>query len=1273
MRSQAWKPRRVVPLVGTIATAATLLASPAAANAAPNAAPAEHGRPQAPVTGGIPLTDTTEKIGPGIGLQHVKALDSSGWYDAQYLTVDLSNSAVSTDLLTSGAVASGGPLSEAANKAGAVAGVNGEFFDIGNSNAALGGEIQDGKLVKTADVGGRQHVGVSKDGIAQLVDLAVDAKATFGGGDHKVLTINAANGGGVPADGLVAYTNAWGTYSRNRGFTTVDAGKVAEAVVRGGKVVSVGAPGAGEIPADGFTLVGRDAAATALRALNPGDAVTLSYEMSNDASKAMRFALGNGGTVVSGGKVVPGLDPSIAPRTALGFSDGGRTLVLATWDGPGGTGKGGVGIDKEARDLAALGVETAVNLDGGGSTTMVARALGGDAATVRNVPSDGHERNDPNGVGVFVTKGDGKLHELVIPGDLKVFPGMHRPLTAKGVDDHRTPVAVQPQSVRWSAAGASVRSGVLQATSKDAKVTAKVGHVRATTTVHVLGDLDSVELSAGRLSIADVAAEAAATVSVTGRDDQGYTAPIDPADLTLDYDHSVVDVRSAGGALKIVPLKAAGTVLTVSAGGRSVQLPITIGVQNVTAYDFTDDVLARWRNNSTAATTFSKDADGLRIDFPAMRNVGISATSVAGRVTVPGQPLRVRVRLKSSIAVPSGLTYLGYYDGNGKSSGVYGTALAASEGWQNATFTLPSNTVFPISIASFQGINTATAQQRAGTFVINRIEADVPTAVDLPAQPGLRPDRLVSADGALPAGPGTWNFASMSDIQFTADNPALTQVATAAIRRIRATDPDLVILNGDVTDRGLPQDLSLARQVLTDAGCDLIPVGREPAKDSTPDPRTGKVPCYYVPGNHESYGLNNTQSDLTNFTKEFGRPYRTFDHKGTRFVLLASSLGTLRASAWDQWPMFQKALADAEHDPSVRNVVVAAHHPVDDPDEAKSSQLQDRSEVALIEKLLTGFRNESGKGAIMMGSHAQIADVHRVEGVPYLVHPSSGKSPYGTPDRGGFTGWVDWSVDGRQDAGEQWVEADVRAFAQSIDLTAPESVDLGKTASLSGSIVQPSGVDPGTRVVPLQYPMSVHWSGSSNLAIGSGAAAVAAARHAGKVAILDPRTRELTALGRGSVTVSVTNDSMRAYTGEASLAPVTTSRTIQVGPPAPAGPSFAATTPVFTDQPVGAAGQVRQVTVTNTGDQPLRISSTAVQGAGPAGRTPFRIDRDTCDDHAVAPGGTCTVSVRFAPARPDVTFRASLVFRTNTADRHEAVALTGTSTTVPWGAWPLAE
>jgi predicted lipoprotein with Yx(FWY)xxD motif len=52
--------------------------------------------------------------------------------------------------------------------------------------------------------------------------------------------------------------------------------------------------------------------------------------------------------------------------------------------------------------------------------------------------------------------------------------------------------------------------------------------------------------------------------------------------------------------------------------------------------------------------------------------------------------------------------------------------------------------------------------------------------------------------------------------------------------------------------------------------------------------------------------------------------------------------GTLAGTAWDQMPMFQQALNEAETDPAVKNVMVFAHHPVDDPSGTGASQLGDR-------------------------------------------------------------------------------------------------------------------------------------------------------------------------------------------------------------------------------------------------------------------------------------------------------------------------------------------
>ncbi|CAB4950361.1 unannotated protein [freshwater metagenome] len=1219
----------------------------------------------------LSLVDETEPLGPGVVLQHQKYLAPTGWVDRQVLTVDLQNPAVTTDLLHADAVAQGSALSKQAKAADAVAGVNGDFFDIGNSNASLGFEIAGGALRKSGTRNGGQSIGVTRDGIGRLANLALAAKATWGGTDHPVAGLNQV---GVPAGGIGAYTSTWGSY--DRATQVAGAGSVAEVHVADGKVVrAAAAPGSGTLPTGVTALVGREAGADALRTLAVGDPVALSFGISPQAASEFRFAVGTDAQLVRDGAAVPDAEANagasgaaIAPRTAMGFADDGRRMILLTVDGPGGTGKGGATLPQVARMLDDLGAETAVNLDGGGSTTMVGRGLGLPDATVRNVPSDGNERSDPNGVGVIVTKGNGRVEDLVVraAGDApRTFPGLHRTLTASAVDDHQYPVPIARGDVRWSADEGTVAGGLLRAPDAPGTkvvVRSTTDGARADTPVRVLGRLRTLETSTRRLSIADTSTPV--TLRVTGRDAEGYAAPVEAVDLDLDYDAKVVRVQPSGGALKITPLATGGTVLTLKAGGRTVKVPTTVGVETTEIHRFDhDDETSQWVPNGTSGTekTLSKVPEGLKLTYRKARNMGITKQPLSSAIPAPGQPLRLRVRVWADVATE--YSNLAWIDASGARKSQLKPGL--QPGWNTREWDMPADTKFPVKVSEFQVVETNTARQSDGSFVIEKIEADNAPAVDLPAQEPLVQDDLFSPDGRT-NGKDDWSFATLSDVQFTAADPTLAKVGIAALERIRKGRPDLVVLNGDITDLGAPADLTLARKTLEAGGCDLIPVGSEPASGSTPDPATGKVPCYYVPGNHEAYTAAG-QGALDAFTAEFGRPYRTFDHKGTRFILLNSALGSLRGSDFAQLAMFEDALRTAKTDEGVENVVVFAHHPVDDPAETKASRLGDRDEVALIQRLLTDFREDSDKGVSMVGSHAQIADVHRVEGVPYTVLPSSGKAPYGTPDRGGFTGFLEWNVDRDASAGGQWLTADVNAFAQSITLNAPEQVEVGSTALLSGSIVQPSGVADGTRVVPLAYPMSVHWGGEG-LALGTGRDAATAARKAGALAILDPRTRELTGLRTGTLEVAVTSESMREYTDEASLAPVTTKRTIEVRPSTGPGPRSTATVPAFAPQPATTVSRAQVVTVGNGGDAPLELSKARIVAGDEASKGEFLLADDGCAERTVAPDASCEILVRFAPAREDATSTAELVLDTNTADGELRVALTGTSTTVPKGA-----
>jgi hypothetical protein len=94
----------------------------------------------------------------------------------------------------------------------------------------------------------------------------------------------------------------------------------------------------------------------------------------------------------------------------------------------------------------------------------------------------------------------------------------------------------------------------------------------------------------------------------------------------------------------------------------------------------------------------------------------------------------------------------------------------------------------------------------------------------------------------------------------------------------------------------------------------------------------------------------------------------------------------------------------------------------------------------------------------------------------------------------------------------------------------------------------------------------------------------------------------------------------------------------------------------FGEQPVGGRSGIQDATLANSGDARLALSGIAVEGEH-AGD--FRLVPGSCAGAGfVAPGGDCTVAVRFVPTAPGPR-RAELVVRHGAAGGRSAVRLTG--------------
>jgi len=380
------------------------------------------------------------------------------------MEIDLKNPYVQVDVIPGGGkITQRLNVSGMAGNAGAVAAVNGDFYNTKAEGAPIGPMVIDGRLASSPSVlTGIYALGITADREARIDSfsfvgkvVAPDGREFSLSGLNKTIYWEEPSGTHSHVNKLHLYNDMWGGQTRGQDEYTVPT----EILVDDRVVVDIsrGQYFAFPVPEGMQILRGSGQAATFLESFQIGDPIEIDYAISPALDWSM--IVGGHALLVDAGRAVPYTKDlaalgGVRARTAAGVSQDGTVLYLVGVEGRT-TDSAGLSLPDLAAFFEFLGAWRALNLDGGGSATMVARPLGDlDAARVYT-PEQVDERAVVNAIGVFSNAPTGELKGFVLDGNGIVLVGEEAEYSVKAYDEYYNPLTAPDLNIAWSVSGAA--------------------------------------------------------------------------------------------------------------------------------------------------------------------------------------------------------------------------------------------------------------------------------------------------------------------------------------------------------------------------------------------------------------------------------------------------------------------------------------------------------------------------------------------------------------------------------------------------------------------------------------------------------------------------------------------------------------------------------------------------------------------------------------------------------------------------------------------------
>jgi exopolysaccharide biosynthesis protein len=641
-------------------------------------------------------------IAPGMTLATYHVQTTNGPLVVHVTAIDLHEPTIriATVLANDALVSAGETVSSMARRTGAIAGINADYYDIGQTNQPLNIVVRDGMLLRTPS--GRATLTVSRDRSVRFGTYRFAGSVSDG---DRRWALGGVDEWPPQGAGTMLVQREFGApLARGAGITFVH---VEPKAPRAGgpsgdfRVVAVDRDISNCADCMTFAFGVRAASIGALPV--PGDALHVEAALEPPIDDAAT-AVGGGPLLVRDGALYDDPDPP-SPSEALHHdpqagairrADG--SLALIEVDGRAANVSLGLTRPEFGALMLALGSVDGMAFDSGGSATLVARVPGDAQASVQGVPSDGHERKVADGLFIYSAAAAGPPSRLAVrPSPLTVLAGTAVTLSVIPTDAAGHPAGAQapptamsvdpPELVRIEPGGTLVA-----VTSGSGIVHVRRAGLEADVPLRVVAALASL-----RIEPPNANPERGGKVAFRARGADGSGAPV-AVGGSARWAASAGQIDADGGFTAagrdaVVTLRAAGRQATAIVRVGSTQAPLAV-FSSESGWTFAT-VPAGGRGSATVTNGESGDGSlELVYDFA----LGVRAAYANAAIALPGQPLAIALDVRGDGG--GGGLRAAFDNADGDRIAVTLARRVDWRGWRRCTATLPHDAVAPLRLRS---------------------------------------------------------------------------------------------------------------------------------------------------------------------------------------------------------------------------------------------------------------------------------------------------------------------------------------------------------------------------------------------------------------------------------------------------------------------------------------------------------------------------------------------------------------------------------------------